>query len=51
MGINVYIFETKLCLLGLIFSVSSGLVISRYMNYVFVGIYFCNLKVVAEIAK
>ncbi len=49
--INVYVFETKPCPQGLIFVASSGLV--SYLGtheLCFAGIYFCDLKMVANFA-
>ncbi len=49
--INVAVFQTTPCSRGLIFADSSGLVnYSRYMN-MFAGIYFCDLKIVANFTK
>ena len=53
-GINVCVFETKPCSQELIFAVSSALVnyLGIHMNYgMFAGIYFCDLKMVANFAK
>ncbi len=50
-GINVCIFETELCSEGLIFAVSSGPVNYLGTGIMFAGIYFCDLKVFAKIAK
>ncbi len=50
-GINVYVFETKLCSRGLIFVVISGLVNFLGTGIMFAGIYFCDLKTVANFAK
>ncbi len=49
--INVGVFETRPCSWGLIFVVSSGLVSYLGTWIMFVGIYFCDLKMVAKFAK
>ncbi len=50
-GINVCVFEAKQSSRGLIFVVSSCLFSYLGTSIMFVGIYFCNLKVVAKFAK
>ncbi len=50
-GINVCAFETKQCLRGLIFTVCSGLVNNLGTWILSVGIYFGDLKMVANCAK
>ena len=42
-GINVCIFETKSCLLVLVFAVISGVVVYLYVNYVY-GYLFLRFK-------
>ncbi len=44
-GINDCIFETKPCLQVIIFAVGSGLINDLGTRIMFVGIYFCDLKI------